>query len=106
MPRRQDRHPLQPLGAMLLASLAPMSASWAADTAPATPEAPAKALPTVRVEADADKPQGALVTTTRVGKTLQNPQDIPQAVTSVSSQVLKEQQVDSLKDAMRNNDIA
>ncbi|MEY4764250.1 MAG: hypothetical protein RI907_923 [Pseudomonadota bacterium] len=91
---------LQPLGAMLLAGLAPL-APMSAQAADAAPE-PVKTLPTVRVEADAEKPQGALVTTTRVGKTLQNPQDIPQAITSVPQAILKEQQAASLKEAMRN----
>ncbi len=118
MHKRPDRHPLQPLGAMILAGLAPMGTAWAqeatpaaapaasapaaAATAPAPATAPVKQLPTVRVEGEAIKPQGALVTTTRVGKTLQNPQDIPQAVTSVSGELLREQQANSLKEAMRN----
>jgi catecholate siderophore receptor len=85
---------------MLLAGLAPL-APMSAQAADAAPE-PVKTLPTVRVEADAEKPQGALVTTTRVGKTLQNPQDIPQAITSVPQAILKEQQAASLKEAMRN----
>jgi len=91
---------LQPLGAMLLASLAPLVYSTPALAADAPDTA--KALPTVRVEADEDKPQGALVTTTRVGKTLQNPQDIPQAITSVPATILQQQQASSLKEAMRN----
>jgi catecholate siderophore receptor len=123
--RAMQRPALQPLGAMLLAGLAPLApmgaaaqadpqAATAAASAPAsapasgltpasaTPAATPRQLPTVRVEAQADKPEGALVSTTRVGKTLQNPQDIPQAVTSVSAAILKEQQADSLKEAMRN----
>lgn len=41
-------------------------------------------------------------TKTRVGKVLQDPQDIPQAITTVTRQLMKDQQVDSLKDALRN----
>ena len=50
-------------------------------------------LPAVNVEANADKPDGYLATTTRVGKFLQSPQDIPQAVTVITSTLLEEQQV-------------
>ncbi len=61
-----------------------------------------KALPTVKVEEEKDKPDGYRATTTRVGKTLQDPHDIPQAVTTLTSTLLDEQQVGSLKEAMRN----
>ncbi|MCX7896464.1 MAG: TonB-dependent siderophore receptor [Rhodocyclaceae bacterium] len=59
-------------------------------------------LPTVKVEDQADKPDGYRATTTRVGKTLQDPHDIPQAVTTLTNALLEEQQVGSLKEAMRN----
>ena len=59
-------------------------------------------MPTVNVEATADKPDGYRATTTRVGKVLQDPQDIPQAVTTITSKLLEEQQVSSLKEALRN----
>ncbi|HMM54984.1 MAG TPA: TonB-dependent receptor plug domain-containing protein, partial [Candidatus Desulfobacillus sp.] len=62
----------------------------------------AKELPTVNVSADAEPPDGYRATTTRVGKVLQDPHDIPQAVTTVTSQLMEEQQVGSLKEAMRN----
>ncbi len=41
-------------------------------------------------------------TTTRVGKVLQDPHDIPQAVTTLTLPLLEEQQVGSLKEALRN----
>ncbi len=62
----------------------------------------AKTLPTVDVKADADKPDGVRATTTRVGKTLQDPQDIPQAVTTITGALLEQQHVGSLKEALRN----
>lgn len=86
---------LLPLGAMALGigvSSAPTHAQSQQDTT----------LPAVNVEANADKPDGYLATTTRVGKFLQSPQDIPQAVTVITSTLLEEQQVSSLKDALRN----
>ena len=45
---------------------------------------------------------GYLGTKTRVGKTLQDPHDIPQAVTIITSKLLEEQQVGSLREALRN----
>ncbi len=62
----------------------------------------AKELPAVSVQADADKPDGYRATATRVGKVLQDPHDIPQAVTTLTGALLEEQQVGSLKEALRN----
>jgi catecholate siderophore receptor len=109
--RPTQRPKLQPLGALLLAGLSPLApatASAQALTSPApaasaaSAAAPTKRLPTVRVEGQADKPEGALVTTTRVGKVLQNPHDVPQAITTVPQQIMQEQQVGTLREAMRN----
>lgn len=41
-------------------------------------------------------------TKTRVGKTLQDPHDVPQAVTTVTSQLMQDQQISSLREALRN----
>lgn len=41
-------------------------------------------------------------TKTRVGKVLQDPHDIPQAVTTVTSQLMHDQQIGSLREALRN----
>ena len=88
---------LLPLGAMLAGmSLAP--AVLAQNTAPARETT----LPTVNVQDNADKPDGMLGTTTRVGKSLQDPHDIPQAVTTITNNILEEQQVGSLREALRN----
>jgi catecholate siderophore receptor len=69
---------------------------------PAMAQEAAKELPTVSVQADADKPDGYRATTTRVGKVLQDPHDIPQAVTTITNTLMEEQQVGSLREALRN----
>ena len=86
---------LLPLGAALMAvSLNAMAQQPASDE---------KTLPTVSVKADAEVPQdGMRATVTRVGKTLQDPHDIPQAVTTVTNKIMEEQQVGSLREALRN----
>ena len=45
---------------------------------------------------------GYQATKTRVGKTLQDPHDIPQAITTVTNQLMHDQQVSSLREALRN----
>lgn len=57
-------------------------------------------LPTVMVETAAIK--GYRATETRVGKVWQDPHDIPQAVTTVTSTIMQEQQVGALREALRN----
>lgn len=57
-------------------------------------------LPTIEVQVGAEDSYRA--TTTRVGKTLQDPHDIPQAITTVTNQLMEDQQVSSLRDALRN----
>lgn len=85
-----------PLAAMMLAGFAQQA--FAQDQGSEA----AKELPTVRVQADADQPDGYRATTTRVGKVLQDPHDIPQAVTTVTNKLMEEQQVGSLREALRN----
>ncbi len=80
------------LAGLLLA--APCSLALAQDSA--------RELPTVSVQDSADKPDGYRATATRVGKVLQDPHDIPQAVTTLTGALLEEQQVGSLKEALRN----
>jgi len=45
---------------------------------------------------------GYQATATRIGKSLQDPHDIPQGVTIVTRQLMDDQQVSSLKEALRN----
>lgn len=91
--------PLLPLGAALMAGglsfnvLAQEEAPGSGDTV----------LSTVKVQADTEtEPDGYRATTTRVGRTLQDPHDIPQAVTTVTNRIMEEQQVGSLREALRN----
>ena len=56
---------------------------------------------TVKSKKDAIK-DGYQATKTRVGKTLQDPHDIPQAVTTVTNQLMQDQQIGSLREALRN----
>ncbi|WP_292980940.1 TonB-dependent receptor [Nitrosomonas sp.] len=91
--------PLLPLGAALMAS----GLSISAFAAEGSESSKAAVLPTIKVEANAEvEKDGYRATTTRVGKTLQDPHDIPQAVTTVTNQLMEDQQVSSLKDALRN----
>lgn len=84
--------PLLPLGALMLAGV-----SLGAQANPTVE------LPAVTVQAAGEVVQdGYRATTTRVGKTLQDPHDIPQAVTTVTGVLMEEQQVGSLKEALRN----
>jgi catecholate siderophore receptor len=83
---------LLPLGAMMMASM-PVAAL--ADNQGE------KQLDTVKVEASSER-DGYRATATRVGKTLQDPHDIPQAVTTVTNAMMEEQQVGSLREALRN----
>lgn len=45
---------------------------------------------------------GYQATQTRVGKTLQDPHDVPQGITTVTRELMDDQQVSSLKEALRN----
>lgn len=87
---------LLPLGAMIFSGLS------MAQTAPAAAKTEST-LPTATATATKEAAQdGYRATSTRVGKTLQDPHDIPQAITSVTNQLMEEQQVGSLKEALRN----
>lgn len=89
---------LLPLGAMLAGiSLAPQAGLAQTATAPKE-----TTLPAVRVQADAEPQDGLRGTTTRVGKTLQDPHDIPQAVTTITNTLMEQQQAGSLREALRN----
>ena len=86
------------------ASLAFMMLAPAAALAQ-TPTTDETTLPTVKVEDTADPMEvnnGYQGTQTRVGKTLQDPHDIPQAITTVTRELMEDQQVGSLREALRN----
>ncbi len=108
-------HP--PSGALrqLLARLQPAAATPAAASLAFMMLAPAALaqtsaesqtiLPTVQVEDSADPMavnNGYQATETRVGKMKQDPHDVPQAITIITHQLMEEQQVGSLREALRN----
>lgn len=88
---------LLPLGAALMAGGLSLTAYAAEGGNDET------VLSTVNVQADTEVEQdGYRASSTRVGKVLQDPHDIPQAVTTVTKQLMEDQQVGSLKEALRN----
>lgn len=91
---RASMRKLLPLGAML-AGMSLTPAAFAQTAGETT-------LPTVNVKGDVDKPDGTRATSTRVGKTVQDPHEIPQAITTVTKTMMDEQQVGSLREALRN----
>lgn len=101
-----------PLGA-LLASLVlpqPLLAEEAQTTAKQTENSNKTAesnkeqtLPEVSVKAGSEvEKKSYQATKTRVGKTVQDPQDIPQAITTVTHDLMHDQQVGTLREALRN----
>jgi catecholate siderophore receptor len=60
-------------------------------------------LEEVKVESSKEvEVKGYQATKTRVGKTVQDPHDVPQAVTTLTKELLHDQQISSLRDALRN----
>lgn len=103
-----------PMG-VLLASLALAQSSYAEEVKPTTKQNTKsntesvadnnndQTLPEVSVKAGSEPVQdGYQATKTRVGKVLQDPQDIPQAITTVTNSLMRDQQVGTLKEALRN----
>jgi len=99
---------LLPLGALMLAGMTALAPQAIAQTAApaAAPAAAAsqkaKELPAVSVHGESEKPDGLRATTTRAGRTLQDPHDIPQAVTTITNTMMEQQQTGSLREALRN----
>lgn len=91
---------LKPLGALVAGLAFAGSPALASDNA-TTEKKNDGTLPAVEVNAQKEAP-AYMATKTRVGKVEQDPHDIPQAVTTVTSQLLQEQQAGSLQEAMRN----
>ena len=61
-----------------------------------------KTLKAVTVTATQEPADGYRASKTRVGKVAQDPHDIPQAITTVTRQLLDEQDAGSLREALRN----
>lgn len=86
------------LAVMLAAQAMPASAEQSATEDPAQ-----QALAEVNVSATAvPAADGYQATKTRVGKVQQDPHDIPQAVTTVTHSLIKDQQLSSLREALSN----
>jgi catecholate siderophore receptor len=61
-----------------------------------------KTLSTVTVTANQEQQDGYRATKTRVGKVVQDPHDVPQAITTVTRALIEEQEANSLREALRN----
>lgn len=71
--------------------------------APAKPDAvEVDTLPTVTVKDSRVVEDGYRASGTTVGRVLQDPHDVPQAVTTITDQLMNDQQVGSLREALRN----
>ena len=78
--------------------------AWA-QTSDASVSNNAEVLPTVVIEGNQYKTReqvGYKAEKTRVGKTQQDPKDIPQAVTVVTEQLMHEKNATTLREALRN----
>lgn len=84
---------LLPFGAMLVAGLFGTSNGLAAEE---------QVMPAVTVKANAEQQDGVRATKTRVGKVVQDPHDVPQAVTTITRALIEEQEANSLREALRN----
>lgn len=86
---------LLPLGAAMFAGLLGAAAPVQADEE--------KTLSTVTVKAAGEQEnKGYLAGKTRVGKVVQDPHDVPQAITTVTRSLMEEQEANSLREALRN----
>lgn len=94
----QQQKTLLPLGAALMAG----GLSISAFAAEGSESSEAAVLPTIKVQTSAEEQDGYRATATRVGKKLQDPHDIPQAVTTITNQFMEDYQASSLRDALRN----
>lgn len=109
MAKTKANHPaLKPIAAVLQQYLKPvqtipMMLAVSIGCATAHAEETAQTMPAVDVKASAEQVKdGYQATKTRVGKVLQDPQDVPQAITTVTNNLMHDQQVSTLKDALRN----
>ena len=90
---------LLPLGAAIAGMTFAQDGVFAQATQPPANEV---TLPSVEVKSKQDAPDGLRGTITRVGKTPQDPHDIPQAITTITNTLMEQQQVGSLREALRN----
>ena len=96
-------HRLLPLAATMMAVSLSAAAQQGETGKPTQTGSADQTLSTVVVTGQAEKEtDGYLATQTRVGKILQDPHNIPQAVTTITNTLMEEQQVGSLREALRN----
>lgn len=89
----KQRVPALSLGAALIAGLfGTVNAAFAEE----------RTLAPVTVKAAAEPQDGYMATKTLVGKVVQDPQDIPQAITTITRSLMEEQDANSLREALRN----
>src|SRR5450830_662204 len=87
----------------MIAALTISGAAYSAENTTKESDGADQTLPTVNVKSTVQQPEdGYQSTKTRVGKVLQDPQDVPQAITTVTRSLMTDQQVGSLKEALRN----
>jgi catecholate siderophore receptor len=96
MPARFDRLTALPFASSLAAVMLCCQAN--AQEAPKSSDT----LKEVTVKGAQDRPDTYRATTTRSTKTLQDPHEVPQAITTVTRTVMDEQQTGSLREALRN----
>ena len=93
-PFRGGRHAgLLPLGAAVVAGLLGVADASAAEE---------QTLAPVTVKATAEQQDGYRASKTRVGKVVQDPHDVPQAITTITRSLMEEQDANSLREALRN----
>lgn len=84
---------LLPLGVAVVAGLLGVVDASAAEE---------QTLAPVTVKATAEQQDGYRASKTRVGKVVQDPHDVPQAITTITRSLMEEQEANSLRDALRN----
>jgi catecholate siderophore receptor len=89
----RQRTGLLPLRAVMVASLLGMGDVSVAEE---------QTLAPVTVKATAEQQDGYRASKTRVGKSVQDPHDVPQAITTITRALMEEQEANSLREALRN----
>ena len=87
------RRAILPLGAVFAAGLFGVTQAAFAEE---------QTLPAVTVKANAEQQDGYRASKTRVGKVVQDPHDVPQAITTITRSLMEEQEANSLREALRN----
>ena len=105
MPADASRQAVRPRTRALstpLPHLLPLAAMMAVSFGASAQSTEQTMVPVIVTDTAERQPDGYLGTRTRVGKVEQDPHKIPQAITTVTNALMEEQQVGSLREAMRN----